>query len=158
MGKKNKMENRTQEEIVAQIRAVSGKMLCFEPEVLLPFLDFAHAKEFLKPEAKEADWKQSPLESALGELREYMTFAWGEDHRGISASRSVDKCAAWAWILGRGDIYKKAHDDENYAQYGAPALKLICEAFDLPIPQGKGLQRMMAGEPCHDHCDQGCGK
>src|SRR5277367_4801730 len=108
---------------------------------------------------KEEDWESASLEDALGELREYMVFAWGkvEDHRGISAGRSVDKCAAWAWLLGRDDVYKAAHDGKNYAQYGAPALKLICEAFDLPVPADKGLQRMMRGEPCTDNCGNGCG-
>jgi hypothetical protein len=149
---------RTQDEIVDFLRSHVGG---FTVEALIGYLDLAHAKEFLKPtaKAKAEEWKQDPIEGVLKELADYMAFAWGkvEDHRGISAGRSVQKCSAWAWLLGREDVYEYANNDDHYAQYGAPALKHICEAFGLPVPQDEGVQRMCEGLPCHDGCESGCG-
>jgi hypothetical protein len=154
---------KTQDEIVDYIKkttASGDNFFGFVTEAMIEFLDFDHAKEFLKPETDPAKWKVRPLteESVLGALGEYMEFAWGkvEDHRGISAERSVNKCTAWAWILRGEDIVAKI-DAAPYPQYGAPKLAVICEAFGLPIPDSEDIQRMRGGRRCNANYDCGCG-
>lgn len=161
---------RTQEEIVTRIREKRDVIFGFEAEVLLPHLDYEHAKEFLKPEASREQWEglhrngdveeRYPLTeaAALRDFRSYAEFAWGKaaDHRGLSAGRSVEKLTAWAWLLGRDDVLVQV-EKTDYAQYGCPKLKVICEAFGFPIPDDEGSQRMMRGEPCVVGCDMGCG-
>ncbi len=149
---------RTQDEILARVQADRG-VFGFAGEVLILFLDFEHAKPFLKDEVTAADWKPEPVdrETILGQMREYMAFAWGkvEDHRGISAHRSVEKMAAWTWLLGDEKVLAdfKAADYENY---GAPKLAVICHAYDFPIPDSEEIQRMSEGLPCGAG-DCGCG-
>ena len=107
---------RTQDEIVARIRE-KRSFFGFDAEVLLPSLDFEHAVEFLKPEATREHWegggeKKEPYPlaeaSVMRDFRDYAEFAWGkaQDHRGLSAYRSLEKLSAWAWLLGR-DVGRK---------------------------------------------------
>lgn len=160
---------RTQEEIVAKLREHQGKILDFTPDVLLPYLDFDHAKQFLKPDATREGWESPhgddqmsyPLseETALREFRAYAEFAWGkaQDHRGLSAERSVQKLEAWTWLLGRDDVLA-ASEAAHYQNYGCPKLAVICEAFGFPIPDDEPTQRMVRGEPCKPDCESGCGQ
>lgn len=148
-----------QDEIVARINASTG-FLNFSADVLLPFLDFEHAQAFLKPEVTAAEWEQKSQDrdAILADMRDYMAFAWGkvEDHRGLSAGRSVDKIAAWAWLLD--DDVAKRMVKAGYAQYGAPKLAVACEAFGFPIPDKDGIRNMIAGQQCVWGCGEGCGQ
>lgn len=148
---------RTQEEIVNRMKTIDS-FLGFETEVLVTALDYEHAKPFLKPETKLEEWKADTEEELLKAARDYAVFAWGkaEDHRGISANRSVAKLAEWAWLLGRDDVLL-AMEKAGYENYGCPKLKAFCEGMGFPVPTDEGLQRMMCGVPCSDHCDNGCG-
>lgn len=147
---------RTQEEIVAEIkRAAADELLPFTAEAIIGYLDFEHAKEFLKLEAKAEDWKQDPLtkEAVLGEMRTYMAeYGWDKalGHRGISANRTVTKMAAWTWLLGDEPI------TDPYPSYGVPILKALCERYGFPIPGDEAVERMARGEGCSDHCEEGC--
>ena len=130
-------------------------------EVLVSYLPAERAKAFCEEGTDLSDWKQSPLtrEQILGEMKGYMEFAWGkvEDHRGISANRSIDKMKAWLWLLEDDDTWAFANSDEHYAQYGAPILKKICEQYQFPIPKGDAIANMAKGRPCTPDCDMGCG-
>lgn len=153
----------TQSAIVTRLNERKSAPLDFFPEVVIGFLTFNQAKPFLNfkttsEEEVREKWAADALmeETVLAEMKEYMAFAWGkaQDHRGISANRSVQKMEAWAWLLERDDEI----DWENYSQYGAPILKQVCEVFDFPIPEDEDLQRMMTGEQCSpDGCEMGCG-
>lgn len=137
--------------------------LGFVAEALLPFLSFEQAKPLLKPDATPENWASpEPLtgQSVLAVMEKYMSFAWGKvkDHRGISAGRSVEKMGAWLWLLGDDDLVAVAHDGENYAQYGAPILKKICEKYGFPVPDDEGVLRMAQGKPCQSGCRDGCDK
>ncbi len=131
-------------------------------EVLVPYLPFEQAKPYLIDSATPEEWKQTPLtrEAALAEMKEYMAFAWDkvEDHRGLSADRSVTKMQAWLWLLGDEETLAYAKDEEHYAQYGAPILKKICEVYGFPIPEGSHIENMSQGKPCVPECDMGCGR
>ena len=166
---------RTQSEIADLIREQRQIPLHFGPEALMDYLDYSHAKEFLKPDITSEQW--DGLERGIGgnapnhtrmlgeadipeQMAGYMSFAWGkvDDHRGISAGRSVQKLAALAWLTGDDEILPFSEDSDNYAQYGASILKHICEKYNLPIPDDEGLLRMAQGLPCVEDCEQGCGR
>lgn len=155
---------RTQEEISARYDALKGQFMWFGGEVLLGYLDYDHAKPFLKPETTAEKW--TPCErtrsddDVLERMRDYMAFAWEkvEDHRGISAGRSVEKMTEWLWLLGDDDLVRFAEDEDNYPQYGAPVLKAICDKYGFPIPDNSMVANMSAGRECVSHCDEGCGR
>lgn len=150
---------RTFEEIAARCSKPTS-LLGFDADALLGFLPFEYAKSLLKPETDGAAWDAQlpPLtrDAVLAEMRSYMEFAWGkvDDHRGISASRSVEKMEAWLWLLGEDDLLREV-EAAGYAQYGAPKLKLICERLSFPIPDDEDIRRMSRGERCT--ADYGCG-
>lgn len=157
---------RTQDEILARARDKDTMdMLGFGMDVYLDYLPWEHAKSFLKEDCHakfEDKWdseclKELTRENVLAAMADYMTFAIGkaEDHRGISASRSVIKMGAWAWILGDEELLKKIADTE-YAQYGMPILKVICEHLGFPFPDEEWAQNMAAGRPCSPDCYEGC--
>ncbi len=137
-------------------------LLGFASEVLLSYLDFEHAREFLKAGTTEEAWNKEQHtfdEPTLKkDLAEYMDFAWDkvDNHRGISASRSVDKCSTWVWLLGDEALLARVEAAE-YAQYGAPKLAVICEAYGLPVPDSESIRNMIQGMSCSSFCEMGCG-
>ncbi len=151
---------RTQDEIVARILA-SSSMLGFDHEVLVGALDFAHAKAFLNPEVTDEQWFEDGrgARNILADAGAYLEFAVSKiiGHRGISASRSVEKLREYAWLLGRDDVVA-AMDDEDYAQYGAPQVKAFADGMGLTWPDNPMLARMANSEPCSDDCESGCGR
>jgi hypothetical protein len=149
----------TQDEIVTYL-GTHQSWLGFNVQALIPFLDFEHARSFLKDEVTAEEWEPTRLplteEGVLAEMREYMEFAWDkvENHRGISANRNVEKMEAWVWLLGRDDVLGRFLA-APYPQYGAPRLAQLCRDLSFPIPDGPGLVNMIAGRPCHEGCE-GC--
>ena len=89
----------------------------------------------------------------------YLDFAIGKirNHRGISASRSVDKLTEYAWLLGRDDVVT-AMEAADYPQYGAPKVKAFAEGMGWEWPSTPDLARMSQGLPCEDTCADGCGQ
>ena len=130
-------------------------------EVVGVFLSGDEAREFCKPDADLSDWPLEELseERVLETMRDYMELAWDKarGHRGISADRSVQKMAAWLWILGDDEMVAFAEADDNYAQYGVPILKRISEKYGFPVPSGEDVERMSKGLPCVEGCQGGCG-
>jgi hypothetical protein len=155
------MTARTQDEIVARLEAVKDDdWLGFKHDVLVPQLDFEHARPYLKPTATAESWNNKGEPTAVEvetEAAGYLTFAIGKivDHRGISASRSVDKLTEYAWLLGRDDVVA-AMDEADYPQYGAPKVKAFAEGMGWPWPDGEALARMASGEACEPGCQEGC--
>ena len=149
---------RTQEEIVAKMSTKSDSFFGFDKEVYVLGLDFEHAKPFLE-EGTTAEQCPTRTEAEVTkEAAGYAEFAWGkaEDHRGLSAGRSVEKLTAFAWLLGRDDVVA-AMEAAGYAQYGCPKLKAFCDGMGFPVPDSEELMRMMRGESCSDYCESGCG-
>lgn len=134
---------------------------------LIAALDFEHAKEFLTPagvengaEAWEAK-REGTDEKVLARMREYMEFAVGKamNHRGLSASRSLEHFKAWTWLLG--DEHYAEVVWSNFQNYGAPVLLQIAEKYEFLIPTGtdSDLARfinMTNGDMCHRGCQEGC--
>ncbi len=153
---------RTQAEIATRCEGAKSDMFGFALGVLVNYLDFEHARPFLKPEATADDWRaagcpKSP-DAIEPDLREYMEFAWGKalDHRGLSASRSIDKLAEWIWLMCRDDV-SAAFELAEYPQYGVPKLHIACTMLGLPIPDNDAIKRMAEGESCEPGCRNGCG-
>lgn len=156
--------HRTQDEIVARIREVAEQgedLFGAERNDLIEQLDFDHAKEWLNEGTTQAQWDENREETAAPKRAvDYVSFAIGkiEDHRGLSAGRSISHFRAWAWLLLDDDKVQEL-DDTEYQNYGAPQVKKFCELIDRPDlwPTGnKALDRMAAGSPCRDNCDAGC--
>lgn len=162
---------RTPDEIAEYIKEMDDEFFfASHREVLVPFLPFSIAKNFLSEDTDipEGDWDilkehwedtRPPLtvEFITESARDYYMFAWGKvmDHQGISASRSISKLLAWLWLLGKSEIV----DDDKYAPYGAPILKDIGTAMGWPLPDGSEgtagggtIGPMMDGEACCDEC------
>lgn len=158
--------SRSQEEILARFKKTDSPF-GFDREVLLGFLEYhaAMAGGILKDGVAEADWPEPQActrDAALEQAKAYMAeYGWPkcEGHRGISASRTIEKMVEWIWLAGDDEFSEQvmAMTDTHYAQYGAPILKAICERYKWPIPQDNMMQRMMRGEPC-GLGDCGCGE
>jgi len=122
------------------------------------------AKEFLKETVKKDKWdKKVPKAiktNIVKEMKEYMKFAWDkcENHRGISAGRSISKFKAWLWLLEEDELIKFADLESNYQNYGAPILAKISEKFGFEIPDNSYVKNMIKGEKCGADFDCGCGE
>ena len=82
---------RTQKEILDRIELVKeDDMFGFEWKEYIFYLEFKHAKQFLKEDVKESDWKVSTV-TGLEKIKDYMEFAYDKAYgeRGISAHRSI---------------------------------------------------------------------
>ena len=145
-------------------KARGNDPLGFLAEVLVPHLPFRLANAHLKADVKAEDWDAGviPLDEKLilTEMREYMAFALEKvcDHRGISAGRSVQKMGGYLFLLGDDELLRVAEDPGQYAQYGAPILKRICEQYQFPFPAAEWFTRMARGELCREGCEEGCAR
>lgn len=151
---------RSPDEIVARVKMLDedgGDFFGFQRTDLVSVLDFEHAQPFLRPEATAADWETPPTDDELRQRAiDYLTFAFekAQNHRGISAGRSVDHFSAWLWLLG---ILPDNWEDIDYAQYGVPKLFAACGALGQPVPTDPDLVNMSQGIRCVPDCEEGCG-
>lgn len=128
----------TQAEIVERFKArQDGDFFGDEVSVYLGFLEFEHAKAFLKPEVTAEEWDKvrAPLtrENVLAKMLDYMEFGWGKanDCRGLSANRTICHYIAWTWLAGDRDFSQKIVDEyrDNYRFYGKDILVMICTQY-----------------------------
>lgn len=121
---------RTQQEIVSRIAEVKeDDIFGFQFIDLASYLDFDHAKPFLKEDVTVDDWKKesrTPKEVMI----EYMPFAWekANNKRGLSAMRSMYHYTSWLWLDGDEVLHKTLSE---YEYYGKPQLVKICEYLGL---------------------------
>lgn len=152
---------RTNDEIVARIRHLEETKEDFFGSTrsdLLRALPFKDAKPWLKPEVTETMWP-APIctrEQIIAAMSEYLVFALGkaEDHRGLSANRSIEHFRGWTWLLGDEDYAAIKWD--GYSSYGCPVLKQVGERYDLPLPTDDWFKNMSSGKPCEPDCQEGC--
>ena len=157
---------RTDKEIVARIKKMEGAIgdiFGFQRQDLISYLSFTAAKPWLVDEATEADWAEmqqpNTREDIIAAMRDYMPFALGkaENHRGLSAARSIDHFRAWLWLLGDDETFSFADEHSNFPNYGAPILKRICEQYSFPQPAEEWFRNMANGDSCRPNCNEGCG-
>jgi hypothetical protein len=153
---------KTHADIVAKLKERQEKTILpadFMSDVLVEYLGFDDAILFIQFVAKSdedarSEWRPLPLiyDEIVSTMRDYMVFAWGkvQDHRAISAGRSVQKMRAWLWLLDRDSEI----DWNRYRNYGAPILQQICNLFDFPVPDDSAIVQMSNGERCKEDCTQ----
>ena len=97
---------KTPDEIVEYLNGpeIKNDILDFTREVLFDYLPFSHVQPWLKEDVEYEDWNPHPIErpTIVEQMRKYAQFGWGkiQDHREISAGRTVQKMAAWLCLLG----------------------------------------------------------
>lgn len=153
---------RTQEEMVLRAKERMKDMFAFGLEVLLEAMDYEHAKEFLDEAVTKETFDSMGTairtdEQLKAAALHYLEFAWGkaQDHRGLSANRSIQKMTEYAWLLGMDDVLKKMSDTE-YRMYGCPILKVISDALGAPMPDDPETLNMINGKECRPGCEDGC--
>jgi len=128
---------RSQDEIVNRYKTISPKDLFgFESDEYIPYLDYEHAKEYLKEGTTEEDWNASmETRDPHTVMKDYMGFAWekANDCRGISASRSIQHYVAWLWLADDNDLWETI--TSNYEHYGKPQLIQICNYLNIDPSQ-----------------------
>ncbi|AYF29273.1 hypothetical protein CSH63_17735 [Micromonospora tulbaghiae] len=166
------MSARTQAQILARFTAIydgGTDWMGFRLQVLLESMTrdslraVAHHLNAPEPDDDTTTYPAVAPDQLEQTAREYLTFAIGKavDHRGISASRSVDKLREYAWLLGRDDVVQ-AMENAEYEQYGVPKLRAFAAGLGWPWPaEGDGwreraLARMAEGLPCDPDCADGC--
>lgn len=131
---------RTQEEIVNRIEELKDlDFFGFQRSDLIEYLDFEHAKPYLKDDATKEQWDKvvDEREDPVHMIKDYMEFAWEKANgcRGISAGRSLDHMKAWLWLAGEDEFLEEHNHFENYEYYGKPQLIAICEKYDIDWKQ-----------------------
>jgi hypothetical protein len=159
-------EIRSVNEIAERVRTpVKDDVFQFERQTQIVYLPWKYASEFLKPTVTEIAWNDvyTPITEAavLDVMYDYLKFAWDKalNHRGLSASRSIQKIRAWLWLLGDEALEAYARDDANYAQYGVPILWRVSwdHGQGHVVPQDTRVGRMRLGLVCEPSgCVQGC--
>lgn len=121
----------TQDEIVARFEArKEGDPFGFEISEYIDFMDYAHARPYLKEDVTAEKWDASrsahTKEKILETMQKYFPFAWEKANncRGISAQRSVMHFFAWIWLLGDHELLADVLSME-YEYYGKPILEAI---------------------------------
>jgi hypothetical protein len=120
-----------------------GSFFGFEREVYIAHLPFEEAKKYFKKEYVEKIESGQDLYRYVENIYEttqdmldYLIFGYMKalNQRGISASRTINKMAAYMFILGREDLEKLVSDENLYSPYGMPALVALTEALGLEVP------------------------
>lgn len=160
---------RTQSEILERIEALQEEdFFGFHKEVLLAALSYENAKPYINEAVTQEQWENDY--STLGDEKvteaalDYLAFALNKalNHRGLSASRSVEKMTEYAWLLGRDDV-SAALEEAEYAPYGAPVLQAWATTYgpdaqiviDRELVHDDGeLARMLDGKQCTDDCTE----
>ncbi|MBI3936011.1 MAG: hypothetical protein HY323_03470 [Betaproteobacteria bacterium] len=152
----------TQDQIVARIKKKQQELLNFEPEVLIYYLDFDHVRELLQVTTLTREkWQEEVgYRTPLAEARTYMAeYGWPKTlgHRGISAERTIQKMAAWAFLADDQEALRIT-EETDYAQYGAPILWALCLHWGFDVPGDAAVTRMASGRACRPGCEEGCGQ
>jgi len=134
---------RTQDEILARYNErKDNDFFGFESNEYLRFLDYEHAKQFLKPEVAAKEWE--PEKKTLKEIMvDYMPFAWEKANgcRGISSGRSIMHYTAWLWLDGDEEIWPTLAD---YEFYGKDQLVTICKYLGLDSEKWDDHRRVIS--------------
>lgn len=152
---------KTTEEILARIKELEDSgadWMGTQRGDLVGALTFTAAKKFLVEDALRADWHPYLTQSEVKDrIKEYLPFAIGkaEDHRGLSAGRSIDHFTTWLWLLGNEEISAEFLE-ASYQNYGCPQLAVVIKHFDPKRNLSTAFMNMAQTLPCSDDCYE-CG-
>ena len=132
------IETRTQEQIVERIKArEENDPLGFEVGEYIDYLDFEHAKPYLKEGCSAEEWEahRSNVPLPKDAIVDYMKFAFDKAHgeRGISANRSLQHMIAWSWLSGDEELNAgiESRYRTEYCGYGLDILRWVCEQLGI---------------------------
>lgn len=127
---KEQIPLKTQDEMVEFVKNMDDWHSAFTCSDIIIYLDFEHAKQFLKEdaikriEAGESQWElQIPTrEEVINRMKDYFAFAMekADNQRGLSAGRSIMHYQNWLWLLNDTEI-----DTDHYDDYGISILMEI---------------------------------
>ena len=125
---------RTQEEIIERIyERTMNDLFGLETSEYIYYLDFDHAKPFLKEGTTPDQWKAAD-KTPIEKIKDYMPFAWEKANacRGISANRSIMHIIAWLWLAEEQELLDWVEREyENYEFYGKAILEKVCDHFGV---------------------------
>jgi len=132
---------RTPEEMLAYGNK-HDQFMSFTKEILINYMPVNFSVEWIKEDCKQKHL-DNPIKiiddtyETAQDFLDYMVFGWMKalDERGISASRTIDKCGTYMWLLNRADIDDVLRDHELYNPYGSPALIKACEMLGIAAPE-----------------------
>lgn len=129
---------RSQEEIVERMDARGeGDPLGFETSEYFEYLDFDHARPYLKETVTAKEFAAATATAPPKEaMVSYMEFAFDKAHgeRGISAERSIGHMVAWAWLSGDDKLLDYI-ENARYDGYGLSILRGICQRLEIDPKQ-----------------------
>ncbi len=136
----------TQSEIVTRFQERRpGDFFGFETRDYIDGMDFDHAKALDIPQdhVTATEWNNTKSHSRqhwLGEMLEYMEFAWDKANgfRSVSAMRSIQHYIAWTWLAGDSDFSQQLIDGVFAADndpYGKDTLIAICKHYGWEYAQ-----------------------
>jgi hypothetical protein len=128
---------RTQIAIMNRIESLADSdIFGFQTGDLVSFLDYDHAKPFIKADTTPEEWAEvtKGITSPAQCITEYMAFAWDKanNRRGISAGRSIAHMVTWLWLDGKDELAKQI---EDYDYYGKPQLVAVCNEYGIDWKQ-----------------------
>lgn len=96
----------------------------------------------------------------IAEMEKFMPYAWDKalGHRGISAGCNHEILIGILERLGDTELLEFALDNKNYAMYGVPVLKAICEKYGFAIPDDYRVEKFSKGLPCWESCPDCVGR
>lgn len=132
----------TQKAIQARYDERKGSdFLGFEVNEYLSALEYEYVKDLLKKGETEESWGPPTLqtdEDVMGQMRDYMEFAFekANNQRGISADRSICHYIAWTWLIDPEFSAKLEEEYKgNYHSYGKHLLVGICKHYGWETPE-----------------------
>ena len=133
----------TQEEILERIEAIVGSDTFGEYRpALIGYLDYEHAKQFLKDEVTESGWEQQKDKELREDIHRYMEGWWKdkvEGGRGIPVHRGRAQMVNRLFLAGI-PLWEEVGIDETEGMdggwYQEGAYNKIADLFDLPHIKG----------------------
>ena len=133
----------TQEEIVERIEAIANSDMFgeYRPR-LVDYLDYKHAKPYLKDGTPEKDWDAASDTTLQAELHRYMEDWWKqkvEDGRGLSVHRGRAQVVILLFLAGIPswkEIGIDADEGIDGGWYQEDAYNKVADLFELPHIKG----------------------
>jgi hypothetical protein len=154
---------RTLKEIQAHIKEIKhADFFSIETADLGTYLHLSMLREIgigMSDDFEPDQWSESTPERVKQILIDYLDFAIGkgEDHRGLSAERSIAHMRAWLWLIEDDELYQFASNTANYRNYGAPILLAISRKYRPKFNDfSEGFLNMAKGRRCQPGCSEGC--
>lgn len=158
------------EEIVERVEKIHPPELPigWQIEVLLNYLPYEKAKQFINEENSTAEEEWDPIkpstENAFEGVEQTIKAGYeaAEFHKGMAVAKIAQHLAAHMWVANDSRIepFMDRHEPERAVPFGVPLFKIVEEFLVKtdktdrmdPIPKSTQLNRMAEGKPCEEDC------